>query len=57
MEQELGCRAEAFRHKVTVVYKEANKEAAEGIELETYFEFNGIQISSDEMVQRTRAAI
>ena len=39
-----------------VVNKEANKEAAEGIELETYFEFNGMQISSDEMVQRTRAA-
>lgn len=39
-----------------VVNKEAHKKAAAGIELETYFEFNGMQISSDEMVQRTRAA-
>ena len=39
-----------------IINREANKEAAEGIELETYFEFNGMQISSDEMVQRTRAA-
>ena len=36
--------------------KEAKKEAAVGIELETYFEFNGIQINSDEMIERTKEA-
>ena len=39
-----------------IVNKEAKKEAAAGIELDTYFEFNGMQISSDEMIQRTKAA-
>ena len=39
-----------------IVNKEAKKEATMGIELYTYFEFNGIQISSDEMIQRTKEA-
>ena len=39
-----------------VVNKEAKKETAVGIELDTYFEFNGMQISSDEMIERTKAA-
>ena len=39
-----------------IINREANKEAIVGIELDTYFEFNGIQISSDDLVQRTRAA-
>ena len=36
--------------------KEVMKEAAGGIELETYFEFNGIQINSDEMIEKTKEA-
>ena len=39
-----------------IINREANKEAIVGIELDTYFEFNGMQISSDDLVQRTRAA-
>lgn len=39
-----------------IVNKEANREATEGIELDTYFEFNGMQISSDEMIEKTKAA-
>lgn len=36
--------------------KEAKKEAAVGIELDTYFEFNGVQVNSDEIIERTKAA-
>lgn len=36
--------------------KKATKGEIVGIDLETYFEFNGIQISSDEMIQRTKEA-
>lgn len=39
-----------------IVNKEANREATAGIELDTYFEFNGMQISSDEMIEKTKAA-
>lgn len=39
-----------------IVNKEAKKETAVGIELDTYFEFNGIQVSSDEIIERTKAA-
>ena len=38
-----------FKHIVT---KEENKR----FELETYFEFNGIQINSDEIIKRAREA-
>lgn len=36
--------------------KKTTKEETVGIDLETYFEFNGIQINSDEMIERTKEA-
>ena len=39
-----------------IVNKNGKKKEAVGIELETYFEFNGIQINSDEMIERTKEA-
>lgn len=38
------------------VNKDVKNVAALGIDLETYFEFNGIQINSDEMIERTKEA-
>lgn len=38
------------------VNKNVKNVAALGIDLETYFEFNGIQINSDEMIERTKEA-
>ena len=39
-----------------IVNKDGKKKEAVGIELDTYFEFNGIQVSSDEIIERTKAA-
>lgn len=36
--------------------KDVKNTAAVGIDLETYFEFNGMQINSDEMIERTKEA-
>ena len=36
--------------------KKTTKDANVGIALETYFEFNGIQINSEEMIERTKEA-
>lgn len=36
--------------------KKTTKEETVEIDLETYFEFNGIQINSDEMIERTKEA-
>ena len=38
------------------VNEKTTKEGNKGFELETYFEFNGIQINSDEIIKRTREA-
>lgn len=45
----IGGGSMAVNEKIT---KEENK----GFELETYFEFNGIQINSDEIIKRAREA-
>lgn len=36
------------------VNEKTTKEENKGFELETYFEFNGIQINSDEIIKRAR---
>ncbi len=38
------------------VNEKITKEENKGFELETYFEFNGIQINSDEIIKRAREA-
>jgi hypothetical protein len=38
------------------VNEKTTKEENKGFELETYFEFNGIQINSDEIIKRAREA-
>lgn len=38
------------------VNEKITKEENKGFELETYFEFNGIQINSDELIKRAREA-
>ena len=38
------------------VNEKTTKEENKGFELETYFEFNGIQINSDEIIKKTREA-
>jgi hypothetical protein len=45
----IGGGSMAVNEKIT---KKENK----GFELETYFEFNGIQINSDELIKRAREA-
>ena len=38
------------------VNEKITKKENKGFELETYFEFNGIQINSDEIIKKTREA-
>ena len=38
------------------VNEKITKKENKGLELETYFEFNGIQINSDEIIKRAREA-
>lgn len=38
------------------VNEKITKKENKGFELETYFEFNGIQINSDEIIKRAREA-
>mgnify|MGYP000731478302 CR=1 FL=1 len=38
------------------VNEKITKKENKGFELETYFEFNGIQINSDELIKRAREA-